>query len=194
MRNYLVYSIVYILICLCSSCDIWEPSTSSVPASPTNVVFTPTEVRAGDDLVIRFDLYDDGITTKTFEDVTVDANGIIQHTNVDPELFPQYASYTDEQKNSMVEFGIKLLDGAEDDKQYYIQPDGNYTVVYHPEYYERRKIYPEQYIKFALGEIRLIVPDDAISGPIILNFGGGDGDGFSDNNLIVLDASGDEVW
>ncbi len=169
-----------------TACD--SKTESGIPAIyPSNIIFTPEKVKRGDIITINYDFYG-GIM-----DLSVDSEGELRYNGDDSVFREEFEGLTDEQRRSFVDFGIKLLEGAE--KVYVKQLDGNYSMGYYHDYFVSEKIYPVKYVKFVNGEIQCIVPGDAVSGPIKVDFDGGGSDlGFSEDNLIIVDASGDEIW
>jgi len=186
MKKIFFIPCLLVLIIACAD-DIEE--TGYLPPSPCNVTFLPTIVSRGDIVTIKYDMV---FLEKSLEftDLTVDENGVLKYIGDNTEVM-DFNNKTDKEKNSLVEFGIKILEGAQE--SYFIQPDGNYSLGYEYKYYQKREIYPEKYLKFVKYEIECIVPDGAVSGPVKLNFGTSDL-GFSEDALIIVDASGDEIW
>ena len=186
MRRFNLYLLLMTYIIVMTSCD--SKTESGVPnIHPSNVVFSPEKVRRGDIITINYDFYG-GI-----RDLSVDSEGALRYNGDDLVFREEFEGLTDEQRRSFVDFGIKLLEGAE--KVYVKQLDGNYSMGYYHDYFVSEKIYPVKYVKFVNGEIQCIVPGDAVSGPIKVDFDGGGSDlGFSEDNLIIVDASGDEIW
>ena len=177
MKN--VFIILVISISLLS-CDHPSKEESDLPMI-CNVKFSPATVKRGDIITITYNLYKrDDWSSEWINAHSVDPNGNVAYREW-IEINPRY-----------VEFALYVnVKGAE---KYSGEQEGYHYIDY--EGYFHSDIYATKYTSFKWGEIKCYVPCRAKSGTIKINFEGygvGYG-GFSEENLIVVDESGDEIW
>ena len=147
------------------------PPPSGLKASPMNIKFTPSVVKRGDIITITYDMdkVEIGFWINTFwannwvNYITVDSNGNLEYIGDETNYTGGMPSWN---LNSIVRFNnINTRAG---------------------EYFS----YPK-YTSFKWGEIKCIVPDDAISAGISLYISIASN---SNDRLIVVDDDGKEIW
>ena len=178
------------ILCLCVllssilvfSCLIGDYELSNVK----NVNFSPSVVKRGDVITITYNLNGDGVPDMSWlNDMSVDSNGILKYIGNDRDLI-DLNHFKDRDFNDIIDFGIIII-GSETTE------DGRWKLAVR--YENGEGIFPDKYISFKWGEIKCIVPNKAVSGPIKVNLGEWVyTHGFSEKDLIVVDESGNEIW